>query len=331
MKGSGGHTAGEGPTWEQEFLEYLEGIISRRLRERDATGHKQPDEHAVSEPEWVGGIEAADDGLATTAVSSGVHELDARLGGGFFPGLWTIAGPSAAGTTAFLESVALEAATSRLPVVYYALNESVEAVRERLLDALACIMAAWVEDALDGRMESPSNRGLLTGLDRTLLATVLSSVRILDSVPLGPDPIAAFLRSLEHTLGPVTPRVGSGPVVVIDDQTTLLRALRVESGQGALRAVAGLDGALLRRGSPGLMAALPDLVALLPPGEEAKTKGLIHLGRGHIELVSRSATRIDAIIRENTHATWRGAVSLVLHPSVCMFTSAVSPRRPPPP
>lgn len=315
--------AGEGPTWEQEFLEYLEGIISRRLRERDATKDKESADHALSESDQAGGIEVAESGLDTIAASSGVHELDARLGGGFFPGLWTVVGPSTAGTTAFLESVALEAATNQWPIVYYALNDSMETVRERLLDVLACILADWAEDAPDGRIEPPSDCGHPPGLDRTLRAAVLSRVWILDSVPLGPDPVGAFLRSLEHTLEHVTPQAGLGPVVLIDDQTTLLRALRVESAQGALRAVAGLDGALLRRRSPGLMAALPDLAALLPPGEDAKAKGLIHFGRGRIELLPRSATRIDAIIRENIHATWRGTVPLVLHPSVGMFTSAV--------
>ena len=323
MKGSSRHEGGEGPTWEQEFLEYLEGIISRRLRDRAATTDESSAEPALSEPEQAGAIEVAHSGLVAVTVSSGVRELDARLGGGFFPGLWTIAGLSAEALTAFLESVALEAATNQRPVVYHALNASVEAVRERLLKVIAGIVAEWAENAPDGRVESSSDLGPPAGLDRALEAAVLSNVWIFDSIPLSPDPVGAFLRSLEHTLEHTTPQAGSRPVVLIDDRTTLLRALNIESAQGALRAVAGLDGTLVRRGSPGLLAAHTDLAALLPPEEEAKTKGLVHLGRGHIEFLSRSATRVDAIIRENTHSTWRGTVPLALHPSVGMFTSAV--------
>jgi hypothetical protein len=323
MKGSGGHTSGEGPTWEQEFLEYLEGIISKRLRERAAPIAEESAIPIPPESEQAGAIEVADGGLATMAVSSGVHELDIHLGGGFFPGLWTVAGPSAAVTTAFLESVALEAATNQRPVVYYALGDSVDAIRQRFLDVVACIAADWEEHRPNRREESPYDRSLPARPDRTLQAAVLSSIWIVDAVPQSPDPVGGFLRSLEETQKRVTPEAGSPPVVLIDDRTSLLRALGVESAQGALRTAAGLDGALLRRGSPGLMAALPDLAAILPPEEEAKARGLIHLGRGHIELVSRSATRIDAIIHENIHTTWRGRVPLVLHASEGMFTSAV--------
>jgi len=327
MKGSGEHGPDGPPTWEHEFLEYLDGIISQRLRERAAPiaedSAEEPTAGAPPESAQAGGVRSADSGLATTSVSSGVEDLDARLGGGFCPGLWTIAGASAVTTKAFLESVALENASNRRPVVYYALNESDETVRGRLLDALASIMTDSAEYGPSGRMESLPDDDPRAGLDSALKAAVLSNVWMFDSVPLSPDPVGAFLRSLEHTLDHVTSQTGPKPVVLIDDRTTLLRALHIQSAPGTLRAVAGLDGALLRRGSPVLMTALPDLAGLLTPEEAAKTRGLIQLGRGYIELLSRSTARVDAVIRENTQATWRGTVPLVFHSSVGMFTSAV--------
>jgi hypothetical protein len=307
MKRSPEPASEKGLAWQQEVFRYLEGLTSGRIAERQAPAEKA----------------AADSDLATVPVSSGVSEFDARLGGGFFPGLWMIVGEPGADKTTFLESVAWEAVAYHRAVVYYALIEGAEAVRERLLGILAFIMADGGDSTPSGHAERRSDSERVADLDPTVWPAVFSRVWVVDSLPAGPEPVSGFLRSLERTLGDVASRVGHVPVVLIDDLATLLGGLGVESAMGAARVMAGLDGALVRCASAGLMAADPELTTLLPPLERAKAKGLVQLGHGRIELQSRSPLRLDVTIHENPHATWRGTLPLVLHSSVGVFTLAV--------
>jgi len=317
----------KGLAWQQEVFGYLEGITSRRIAERQAAAeraaadHSRPD-HPALEPERVGEVEAADSYLAAALVSSGVGELDERLGGGFLPGLWMIVGQPGTDKRAFLESVAWEAVAHHQAVVYYALTEGAEAVRQRLLGILAFIVAEEADRTPDDHTERRSDSERSADLDLAVWPAVLSRLWIVDSLPGGPEPVGVFLRSLERTLGNVASRVGHVPVVLIDDLETLLRGLDVKSAMGAARVITGLDGALVRCTAAGLMAALPTLTTLLPPSEEAKTNGLFQLGHGLIELLSRSPVRLDITIHENPHAAWRGTLPLVLHSSLGMFTPA---------
>ena len=317
----------KGLAWQREFFDYLDGMTPRRLAGWPAAHEGEIVDDAATdsvaeEVEPTGVVEVADLGSTAVPASSGIGELDARLGGGFFPGLWMVVGRPGAQTTAFLESVAWEAVARHQAVIYYALTEGATAARERLLATVAFIMTDGVDDTADGRVEWRSDSEGLVGLDPQAWHVVLSRVWLADSLPGGPEPVGVFLRSLEHTLENVASRVGQAPVVLIDDLESLVRGLGVESVRRAARVVAGLNGVLARCGSPGLMTSPPELTALVPRSDEAGAKGLVQLGHGRLELASRSPERMDVTIHENPHAPWRGTLPLVLHPSVGLFTLA---------
>ena len=337
MKESSRQPSEKGLSWQRELFSHFEDVISRRLAERRAaeemaSARSAPPESSssYSSPPDVGsaaaGDPAADGGLVAVPVSSGVGELDARLGGGFFPGLWMIVGPPGSDATAFLGSVAVEAVADHRAIVYYALAEGTDVVRGRLLDTLTVIMADGVDDAPGGVAERCSTPEELPALNPAVWLAVLSRMWLVESVPEGADPVGAFLRRLERTLEDVASELDQAPVVLIDDLETLLRGLRVEGAMGAARVVTGLNGAFLRCGSPGLMASPPQLATLLPSAEEVDLEGLLQLGHGLVELLPRSPVRMDVTVHQNPHAAWRGTLPLVLYPAFGMFAVASDAR-----
>ncbi len=71
---------------------------------------------------------------------SGIAGLDARLAGGFGPGLHLVSGASGVDRAAFLDSVVWEAIASERPVIYYTLREGSFRAWQRLMGALGSIL-----------------------------------------------------------------------------------------------------------------------------------------------------------------------------------------------
>ncbi len=184
---------------------------------------------------------------------SGLIGLDARLDGGFGPGLHLVQGQPGVGKTAFLESVAWEAVSSKRPVLYYAFRETSLGAWERLISTLGHILGGRTIplDVLRARRMSPDDIETLSGLDAALQASALPYLTLLETIPPHTDTLRAFLEDVSSRAQEAYERHGRIPLVLVDDLDRLLLLTRARR---PLRLLSRLDDALAAESIPGLLA-----------------------------------------------------------------------------
>jgi hypothetical protein len=209
----------------------------------------------------------AQKGHPVDVVSTGLDELDRHLGGGFHPGLHLIAGRRGAGKTAFLESVAWEAFSTKRPVIYYSLRDGSQAVWMRLIGVLGALLEGPRVPASTLASRDLDSRELaaVRSLDGELQGLVLPLLSLVDEPPLTADPWTALLEDLVRRARRAEQLHGKVPLAIVDDLDQLL----LLTGPRPLAAMLShLDRTLVGASVPGLLSlarsggSLPGVAAL---------------------------------------------------------------------
>ena len=185
---------------------------------------------------------------------SGITNLDARLAGGFGPGLHLVSGPSGADRVAFLDSVVWEAVASGRPVIYYTLREGSLRAWERLIGALGSILGGPTVPLARFRAEEVGTADVevLMHLDTALQRSVLPFVSLVDSIPAHPDTLSAFVEDVRSRAREAEERHGRLPLLVVDD---LERFSFLVGSRRITRVLFRVDEVLSADHTPGLVAA----------------------------------------------------------------------------
>jgi hypothetical protein len=205
----------------------------------------------------VPGVVARTPRLASGPVSTGLEEVDARLGGGFGAGVHLVTGRPGAGKTAFLESVGWEAVSSRCPVLYYAFREGSRGARASLAATLSALLGLPPLDrhALRQGTAAADEPARVDSLDGVLRTSVLPWLEIVDAISGGSAEFEAFLADAGARSREAKKRHGELPLILIDDLESLARLTRVEP---RARLLARLDEWLVGEALTGLIAmAIP--------------------------------------------------------------------------
>ena len=249
--------------------------------------------------------------------ATGVPELNRRLAGGLDRGLYLLAGEPGTGKTAFLEDMAVEAATSGRPVVYYALREGPLSTWERLIARLSRIMGGRPIALHDLRGGALDEEGLsaLAELDGTFRLAILPRLTLVDSVPGGPDAVSAFLDDLRHRVGDRVAAYRRVPLVLIDDLDYLLLTLGAPDPAPASRLTLSLNDFLLKSHAPGVLVSTLTSRAL-GAGGTTEQHHPEHMGEGlfvlsfHDRPSENGTTRLDLGILKNPRTGWLGRLVL---------------------
>jgi hypothetical protein len=240
---------------------------------------------------------------------SGLATLDARLAGGFGPGLHLVSGRPGTGKTAFLESVAWEAVSSERPVLYYALKEGSLGAWERLISTLGNILGgpAIRLSALRAGALGPDDLETLPRLDLALQASVLPYVSLVETIPASADTLGAFIEDVRSRAGEARERRGMILLLLVDD---LERLLLLTRARPLAHLLARLDDALVAEGIPGLVATTPP---------ERSGHGLERPPvRTTLALASAAGPmdddfgRVDLELEINARTGWTGTLPLLL-------------------
>jgi len=248
---------------------------------------------------------------------SGLASLDARLSGGFGSGLHLVQGEPGVGKTAFLESVAWEAVSSRRPVLYYALKEGSVGAWERLISTLGNILGGFAIplSALRARTLGPDELETITRLDVTLQASVLPYLSIVETIPAHTDTLSAFTDDVRLRGQEAKTQHGRIPLLLVDD---LERLLLLTRDRPLSHLLSRLNDALAADSMPGLLATTPpDRSAFCPERLPAHTT---------LTLVSVSASsndpfgRVDLELQTSAPMGWTGTLPLLLDRRSGLFT-----------
>ena len=240
---------------------------------------------------------------------SGLADLDDRLAGGFGYGLHLVCGLPGVGITAFLESVAWEAISSKRPVLYYALRDGQLAVWERLISTIGYILggATIPVDALRTHALSPPDLETLTRLDGALQSSVLPFLSLVGTIPAHTDTLSALIEDVRLRARELNERHGSIPLLLIDDLERLLPTTRVQSPPLLL---SRLDSVLAADLMPGLLA-------VRAPGSSLGDLEKLPV-QAVVALVPASTSPVDALERvdlqllTNARTGWTGTLPLLL-------------------
>jgi hypothetical protein len=247
---------------------------------------------------------------------SGLASLDDRLAGGFGSGLHLVQGGPGVGKTAFLESVAWEAVSSRRPVLYYALKEGGIGAWERLISTLGNILGTAIPlGALRARTLGPDQLETLARLDLALQDSVLPFLSLIETIPACTDTLGAFIEDIRSRAQEAKERHGRIPLLLIDD---LERLLLLARARPRLDLLSPLNDALSAESIPGLLAtAPPDPSTDSPERLPAQTTL-------NVVPVSPSAkdalVRVDLELRTNASTGWTGTLPLLLDRRSGLFT-----------
>jgi hypothetical protein len=238
---------------------------------------------------------------------SGLARLDERLGGGFGPGLHVLQGKPAAGKTAFLQSVALEAVASGRPVRYYALKEGSLGLWERLVSSFSHILGGSPIplSALQAHTLAAGELETLAGIDRALKESVLTHLSLIETVVPHPDDLSALVEDVRSGAEQARNERGRTPLVIIDDLERLLLLSGIRPIELLL---SSLDDVLRADAVPCLMA-----VATAGPAGTAEglsTQTLLTLVSTSVSDKGFSHGRLE--IEVNTATGWTGTLPLLL-------------------
>jgi hypothetical protein len=265
--------------------------------------------------------------LATSAPAaeparSGLARLDDHLGGGFRPGLHLVTGEQAESKTAFLESLAWEAVSSRRPTLYYSFRNGSLRVWERLIFTLGAITEgdAVTPSALRNVQLVPTDKEALVRLDAELQRSVLPYLSLFDRPPGPPGNLSAFLERLRSRGQEAAEAHGRLPLVLIDD----LEELAALTGSRSLQQLlARLDAALAADSLPGVLTGGPD-PSLTAEMDRLDIQSFLTLRDGSPGVASAGTGRVDAEILRNEATGWTGSVGLLLDPSSGLFAEVAA-------
>jgi hypothetical protein len=207
-------------------------------------------------PGMPGGI-AQTPRLAPEPVSTGLEEVDARLGGGFGAGVHLVTSRPGAGKRAFLESMGWEAVSSRHPVLYYAFRKGGQGARTSLAATLSALLGLppLNRHALRQSADAAGEPAQVESLDRVLRTSVLPWLEIVDAISGGSTEFEAFLADARARSREAKKRHGRLPLILIDDLESLARLTRVKP---RARLLAQLDEWLVGEALTGLITmAIP--------------------------------------------------------------------------
>jgi hypothetical protein len=253
---------------------------------------------------------------------SGLVDLDDRLRGGLGFGLHLVRGRPGVGKTAFLESLAWEAISSKRPVLYYALKEGELGAWERLLSTLGHILGgrAVSLDALRARTLSLSDLETVTQLDAALKDLVLPYVSLVQKIPACTDSLSALIEDVRLRSREIKSHHGLIPLLLIDDLEQVMLLTRAQPPPLVL---SRLDGVLVGDCMPGLVTATTqDHFAL--PLENLPVQSVLIM-----EPVPASAgdvhERVNLQVRTNSPSGWTGTMPLLFDRHSGLFAQPPSP------
>jgi hypothetical protein len=238
---------------------------------------------------------------------SGMDTLDARLAGGFGPGLNLICGRPGTGKTALLESVAWDALLSGRPVIYYALKEGGLGVWEHFVRTLSHINESpgIRLSALRAReLDSDELRALVL-LDQTLQESILPRLSLIETIPAHLDMLSGFIEDVRTRVAEAEDVHGRIPVLLVDDLDRLLLFMEAHP---VVRILLRLDEALASDSIPALLSnTLPDPYTHALERLPAHTVLALSVS-GYLDDLSQ----LDLEIRANGRTGWTGAIPLIL-------------------
>ena len=253
--------------------------------------------------------------------SSGIPDLDVRLGGGLGPGLHLVAGRPGDAKTALLLSAVWEAISGQRPALYYALREGSLLTWMRLAAALAALQAPSREPAVTlaqlraGRL-SESQEEALARLDKDLQSWVLPLLSLVDPLPAQTATLEAFVDDLRVRVRRLADDQGQTPLVLVDD---LDRLLLLAAGRPLPQALALLDDALREACAPGLAAVvLPE--SLRGAAEALPVQTVLHL-EAEAGAADAGFSWASLRVEVNTSADYTGALPLLWDRTSGLFTA----------
>jgi hypothetical protein len=185
---------------------------------------------------------------------SGLPSLDAHLGGGFRPGAHVLLGPPGAGKTAFLLSLAWDAVSRGVPVLFYSLKDGGLTIWRRLIATVGEMLGegSLPFDEFYDHQPTPQDLETLARLDGILQTSVLPLLTLVDGVPARPDLPAALLDDVRIHAEDAAERHGRAPILLLDDIESLLL---LGADEPAGRALSRLDESLHAESMTGLFTA----------------------------------------------------------------------------
>jgi hypothetical protein len=241
--------------------------------------------------------------------STGLGGLDARLGGGFGPGVHLLGGPSALERSAVLDSAVWEAVASERPVVFYALREGSLRAWQRFIAALSSIAGSStvsLETFRAGILETVDVEAL-TQLDTVFQRRVSPFLSLVESFPANPDALGAFVEDIRGKSREAEETTGRMPLVVLDDLERLFFLL---GPRRLSRVLVRLDQVLSADSMPGLFAT--GLASRLTDVQESRAAQTILITSPTPPSESKELGLVNLRLLANRQTGWTGAVRLVV-------------------
>ena len=248
---------------------------------------------------------------------SGLASLDSSLAGGFSAGPHLVLGLPGVGKTAFLESMAWEAVSSKRPVLYYALKDGSLRIWERLISTIGYILGgpSIPLGALRARTLAPQELETLTRLDLALQTDVLPYLSLVDTISASTATLSAFIEDVRLRAQEAIERHGRIPLLLVDD---LERLLSLTGSGPLLPLLSRLGGTLTADSIPGLLASTTPDPSSCGMGELPVQTIVV------LESVSAFAgdavERVDLELRTNARTGWTGTLPLLLDRRAGLFT-----------
>jgi len=247
---------------------------------------------------------------------SGIASLDSHLGGGFGPGPHLVLGMPGAGKTAFLESVAWEAVSSRRPVLYYALEDGGLRVWERLISTVGCILGGPSVSlrTIRTRTLTPHETETVIRLDQALQTHVFPYLLIVDTLPATALTVSAFIEDLRHRSQEAIEQHGRVPLLLLD---SVERLLSLTASEPLPLLMSRLDGTLAADSMPGLLTSDTGTKSLVGAGRlPVKTVMVLESVPGYDDELGR----VDLELLANTQTVWTGTLRLLLDQRTGLFS-----------
>ena len=253
---------------------------------------------------------------------SGLTSLDARLGGGFGHGLHLVLGLPGSGKTAFLESLAWEAVSTRRPVLYYALRRGGLRVWEHLITTLAAILddPELTPTALRAHELTPHDIDTLGRLDAALQESVLPYLSLIDGTPASTSSVSALIEDVRSRSQEAAGQHMRLPLVLVDD---LGHLISLTGSRSLTDLLSRLDDGLKAESVSGLLAATPADVHRGGAERRLPVRTVLMLAQGGPSApgapgapgapsASEIPDQVELEVRKNMATGWTGSIPLLL-------------------
>lgn len=241
---------------------------------------------------------------------SGLASLDSHLGGGFGHGLHLVLGLPGSGKTAFLESLAWEAVSTRRPVLYYALKSGGLRAWEHLIATLAAILddPALTPAALRAHKLTQHDVETLGRLDAALQGSVLPYLALIDGTPASTRSVSALIEDMRSRSQEAVGQHMRLPLVLMDDLTHLASLTGSRSLSDLL---SRLDDGLKAESVSGLLAATPADVYRGGAERRLPVRTVLMLTQDTPSALD-APDQVQLEVRKNMATGWTGSILLLL-------------------